>query len=121
VLHVGVLEEANGEGGWFNTTTNPNGMPNLTIDLGDSMALIIFDVTEKVVQKAQGGFNPMGKYAGPSFNPSFLDILQDAMIGVDSTRPDADDLLNKVLSDALLSKCEKQGSISIPMEFFSSV
>jgi hypothetical protein len=46
-------------------------MPNVTIDLGDSMVLIIFDVIEKVVQKAQGGFSPMGKSIGPNFNPNF--------------------------------------------------
>jgi hypothetical protein len=43
------------------------------------------------------------------------------MIGVDSTRPYDGDLLNKVLSDALLSKCKKQGSVSIPIEFLNNV
>ncbi len=97
MLHVGVLEEADGEGGQSNTTTNPKGMPNATTDLGDSMALIIFDVIEKVVRKAQGVFNLMGKYVGPNFNLSFLNKLRDAMVGVDSTRLDASHLLSKVL------------------------
>jgi len=63
----------------------------------------------------------MGKYVRPNFNLSFLDKLQDAMVGVDSTRPDASDLLSKVLSDALFSKCEKERSISILVEFLNNV
>jgi hypothetical protein len=42
------------------------------------------------------------------------------MVGVNCTRPNVDDLLNKVLSNALLSKCKKKGSVSVPMEFFSN-
>ncbi len=120
-MHVGVLEEANGEGGQSSTKKNPKGMPNGTTYLSDFMALILFDVIEKVVQKAQGSFNPMGKYVRPNFNSNFLDKLQDAMVGVDFTRPDVSDLLSKVLSDALFSKCEKEGSISTLVEFFNNV
>jgi hypothetical protein len=63
----------------------------------------------------------MGKSAGPNFNSSFLNKLQDAMVGVDCTKPNASDLLSKVLSNALLNKWEKEGSISIPVEFFNNV
>jgi hypothetical protein len=76
VLDVGVLEEVDGEGGQFNTTTNLKGMPNVIINPGDFMALVVFDATNKVVKKAQAsGFNPMGKHVGPSSNSRFLNKL----------------------------------------------
>jgi hypothetical protein len=57
-VDVSVLEKADGEGGQFNTTTNPKGMPNATTNLSDFMALVVFDAIEKVVKKGQGGFSP---------------------------------------------------------------
>jgi hypothetical protein len=42
------------------------------------------------------------------------------MVGVDCTRLDVSDLFSKVLSDALFSKCEKEGFVLVLMEFLNN-
>jgi hypothetical protein len=52
----------------------------------------------------------------------FPNKLENQKIGLSTTRVVVGDFLTKVLSNALLiNNCEKEGSISILMEFFSDL
>jgi hypothetical protein len=102
-----VLEEVDGEG-MQNPMTGPN----------DFVVLLMITAIENVAKKSRHESNPLGKsIISKKFVAISPNKLENQKIGL-NTRVDVGDFLTKVLSNVLLiNNCEKEGSISIPVEF----
>ncbi len=112
MLYLGLLEEVDGEG-----------MQNPMTNSGDYVVLLITITIENVTKKSWHESSPLGKSTiSKKTMAIFPNKLENQKIGLSTTKVDVGDFLTKVLSNALLiNNCEKEGSISILMEFFSDL